>query len=90
MSQADFFMNLSWKFWKRNQAMARTPSAPPEQQLQAAWLPLSSSKELVGLQRIIGNQAVLELLVSRQNQSAAHAAANKIPHQSFWRKLRRN
>jgi hypothetical protein len=90
MSPSGFFMNLSWKFWKRNQAMAPAQPATPEQQPPAAWLPLSSSKELVGLQRIIGNQAVLELLASRQNQSAAHAAANKIPHQSFWRKLRRN
>jgi hypothetical protein len=54
------------------------------------WVPLSSSKELLGLQRIIGNQAVLELLAFRQNQAAAGAATTKTSHQPFWRKLRRS
>lgn len=69
-------MSLSWKFWKRNRTMPPALPAAPVQQAPDTWLPLSSSKELLGLQRIIGNQAVLELLASR--------------HQSFWRKLRRN
>jgi hypothetical protein len=83
-------MSLSWKFWKRKQTVpAALPAAPVQQPLDT-WLPLSSSKELLGLQRIIGNQAVLELLASRQNQLAADTATVKTPHQSFWRKLWRN
>jgi hypothetical protein len=82
-------MSLSWKFWKRNQTVPPALPAAQVQQPRDAWLPLSSSKELLGLQRIIGNQAVLELLASRQNQLTADAATVKTPHQSFWRKLRR-
>jgi hypothetical protein len=83
-------MSLSWKFWKRNQPMPPALSAAPVQQPPDVWLPLSSSKELLGLQRIIGNQAVLELLASRRNQLAADAATVKTLHQSFWRNLRRS
>jgi hypothetical protein len=82
-------MSISWKFWKRvPTAPLALPAAPVQQQPQAPWLPLSSSKELLGLQRIIGNQAVLELLAARENRAAA--ATDTTPRPSFWRKLRRN
>jgi hypothetical protein len=83
-------MSRSWKFWKRNQTEPSALPAAPAMQPLETWAPLSSSKELLGLQRIIGNQAVLELLAFRQNQAAAGAATAKTSHQSFWRKLRRS
>ena len=83
-------MSLHWKFWKRNRHGATEPVMAPAPPIpSAAWFPLTSSKELLGLQRIIGNQAVLQLLAPRIKQSAAETA-NKAPHQPFWRKLRRH
>lgn len=85
-------MSLRWKFWKRSKHEATEPAmapVPAPSLPSAPWFPLTSSKELLGLQRIIGNQAVLQLLAPRIKQSAPEAV-NKLPRQSFWRKLRRH
>jgi hypothetical protein len=33
------------------------------------WMPLTSARELLGLQRVVGNQAVLELLAVRKAEN---------------------
>jgi hypothetical protein len=69
-------MNLRWKFWRRSAnkrpAEPATPAAqPPTQPPIAGWGPLYSARELLGLQRVVGNQAVLELLAIRKASSAS-------------------
>jgi hypothetical protein len=41
------------------------PAQPPA----TGWAPLVSSRELLGLQRVVGNQAVLERLALREAAS---------------------
>ena len=79
-------MNLRWKFWRRTQD--RSPAVLPPTD---SWLPLASARELLGLQRVIGNPAVLDLLALRERQSLAQGklAKNRL-RLSFWRKTRRN
>jgi hypothetical protein len=59
---------MQWKFWNwRKASAASVPNgngAAREQSAAQVWLPLAGSqKELVALQRTIGNQAVLRLLI---------------------------
>jgi hypothetical protein len=77
-------VTLRWKFWKREK---RKDSPLPEpQQSAGAWLPMMSSRELLGLQRVIGNQAVLELIAVRsRGHFSTEEAANRI-WQFPWRR----
>lgn len=62
-------MKLRWKFWRRvdrkRPAEPATPAAP--------WMPLTSAREIIGLQRVVGNQAVLELLAVRKAEGRPKA-----------------
>jgi hypothetical protein len=56
-----------WKFWKRgNKRKPDTPAVaetgPQEQHSRFPLLTASSATELLGLQRLIGNQAVLRMV----------------------------
>ena len=65
-------MKLRWKFWRRS-AVKRPaePATPATRPPTAGWGPLYSPRELLGLQRVAGNQAVLELLAIRKVGSAS-------------------
>jgi hypothetical protein len=68
-------VTLRWKFWKREKR--KDSPLPDLQQRASAWLPMMSSRELLGLQRVIGNQAVLELIAVRnRGHFPAEEAAN--------------
>jgi hypothetical protein len=79
-------VNLRWKFWRRNKHTATAVVPTPEPALPVS--PFTSGKELLGLQRTIGNQAVLELLALRQHRT--QTAAQERAHLSFQHKSRRN
>jgi hypothetical protein len=63
---------MQWKFWKRRQkpsANGFNGNTTQENSQTQAWLPLAGSqKELLALQRTIGNQAVLQLLTPRKGK----------------------
>jgi hypothetical protein len=71
-----------WKFWKRKNKKAMneptfpatpSPQIPPGSEPEVAgWLLLASSaKEILGLQQLIGNQAVLRLLAADKARSVS-------------------
>jgi hypothetical protein len=63
-------MALRWKFWRRaDRKSAVAPAEPAAPSPTNGWMPLTSARELLGLQRVVGNQAVLELLAVREARS---------------------
>jgi hypothetical protein len=63
-------MNLRWKFWQRaDRKPPAEPAMPAATSPTSGWMPLTSARELLGLQRVVGNQAVLELLALRKDES---------------------
>lgn len=84
-------MNLQWKFWRRtrDESPAPPPAVAPPQ--TAGWLPLASTRELLGLQRVIGNQAVLDLLALRTPRSISRGEFGQEKLRwPLWRKTRRD
>jgi len=77
-------MNLRWKFWKRSRAETESP-AQVSQQPDAPLIGFISSKELLGLQRLVGNQAVLKFLTA---QSQKVQVPTRISRQPLWRRNR--
>lgn len=67
-------MNCHWKFWKRAQKEDHAPAQEAVQEQGTAWFGLMSSRELLGLQRVIGNQAVLELMKVQTRMSSVNEA----------------
>lgn len=70
---------MHWKFWRRK----KQPGANNRNGTLAmpAWLPLAGSqKELLALQRTVGNQAMLKLLKPE--------STIKEPNKAWWFRLR--
>jgi len=57
---------MQWKFWKRKKgkedSAAKRDAAPQDANPRFPLLTTSSATELLGLQRLIGNQAVLRMV----------------------------
>jgi hypothetical protein len=69
---------MQWKFWKRGRRKRAEPApavATPSDDAQGPLLPVSTVKEVLGLQQVIGNQAVLRILAGG-NRSAED---NRLP-----------
>jgi len=77
-------MTLRWKFWKRFKVDQSSPV--PEAPKSTAWPPLMSRRELIALQRTIGNQAVLEFLASRRRPRTPAALPATKSWFSFWKR----
>jgi len=60
-------MSIRWKFWRRaDSKRAAAPATAPASPQANEWMPLTTARELLGLQRVVGNQAVLALLAGRK------------------------
>jgi hypothetical protein len=55
---------MQWRFWRAS-GRKNTDEAPPEQSRAnaAAWPASAGAKEILGLQQLVGNQAVLRMLM---------------------------
>jgi hypothetical protein len=82
-------MKLQWQFWRR--AKAEVNGSQAQSQPQAiSWQPLASSRELLGLQRMVGNQAVLQLLMARKLLPGfPEETTTEMPQSTIWRKVRK-
>jgi hypothetical protein len=58
-----------WKFWKRAGKREVTEPLPPEPNPAPEWPTSMSAKEILGLQQLIGNQAVLQMLGKVSNST---------------------
>jgi hypothetical protein len=83
---------MEWKFWRRKSKgeldgtsrNARTPAESPFAQLAKTY----GQRELIALQRVVGNQAVLKLLGVRENRLASDFAPQR-EEEGFQRSLRK-
>lgn len=66
---------MEWEFWKRRKR-PKKPKGPAVQMMPPDWrtvssLPVSTVREVLGLQQLIGNQAVLRILAPNGGQTNA-------------------
>jgi hypothetical protein len=81
-------VKLQWKFWTRSKK--KSAPSPTEEDLARSWQPPLTAVDVVGLQRIVGNQAVLALLAARDQSAATRRVANKTSSTFFGRKPRKD
>ena len=76
-------MKMQWKFWRRGdkenrKADTSSVAQSPEPDSIVPPLPAPGTvKELFGLQRLIGNQAVLQILAPNQRDAKVRASGLK-------------
>ena len=88
---------MQWRFWRRSGRKDVDETAPEEPRTNAdgtTWPANACAKEILGLQQLIGNQAVLRMLNRNEHRVESPFPGSKESDTGFriagWKRLNRS